>query len=280
MKRIAGPGGIECLLIEHESGASATVALHGGHPVSWKTADGIERLFLSPTSSYAKGKAIRGGVPIIFPQFSDRGPYLRHGFARRMLWAATGGDDPAWNLLHLATSPSTLAEWPYPFRLSFGLQLEADSISMNLTVENTGPAAFHFDAAFHTYLRIREGAAAAVSGLLGRAFQNEATSEFEIDGETLIRLGTEVDRTYRDAADSEVQLNDGPRCLALHSGGFPDLVVWNPGPEHRLEDLPGKGWCDFYCLEAARIESPDPLEPGATWRGFQRIVTHLGNPAF
>ena len=69
----------------------ARVVLHpyGAHVVSWTTADGDERLFLSPRSAYSEGAAIRGGVPVIFPQFNQRGPDFdvpRHGFARNRRW--------------------------------------------------------------------------------------------------------------------------------------------------------------------------------------------------
>ncbi|MCH5754687.1 hypothetical protein MMA59_22970, partial [Salmonella enterica] len=56
-------------------GATATMSLNGGHLLSWQPAGAPEQLYLSPRSEYASGKkAIRGGVPVIFPQFSDRGP--------------------------------------------------------------------------------------------------------------------------------------------------------------------------------------------------------------
>jgi len=42
-------------------------------------------LFCSPLSVYASGKAIRGGIPIVFPQFGG-GPLPQHGFARNRKW--------------------------------------------------------------------------------------------------------------------------------------------------------------------------------------------------
>ena len=68
--------------------ARATVLPYGAHVTSWITADGDERLYLSGRTAYRAGAAIRGGVPVIFPQFSDVGPLPRHGFARTRAWRA------------------------------------------------------------------------------------------------------------------------------------------------------------------------------------------------
>ena len=50
------------------AGAQATVLLHGAHVVSWIPALGEEQLYLSPTSALGGTAAVRGGVPVIFPQ--------------------------------------------------------------------------------------------------------------------------------------------------------------------------------------------------------------------
>jgi glucose-6-phosphate 1-epimerase len=49
-------------------GACADVFLHGGHVASWQTPDGQERLFFSQRAQFGPGAALRGGVPVIFPQ--------------------------------------------------------------------------------------------------------------------------------------------------------------------------------------------------------------------
>ena len=74
--------GLDAVELRAPDGARATVLLHGGHVVSWVPAGADEQLYLSPKSSFAPGSAIRGGVPVIFPQFNTRGPLQRHGFAR------------------------------------------------------------------------------------------------------------------------------------------------------------------------------------------------------
>src|ERR1700732_3145152 len=67
--------------------------LPGGHP-SPRAGAGRRRggrpvLFASPTSAFAPGRAIRGGIPIIFPWFgaSRHAPAApQHGFARTTTW--------------------------------------------------------------------------------------------------------------------------------------------------------------------------------------------------
>ena len=60
---------LPCARLSNAEGATALVALHGAHVLSWIPADGRERLFLGERAIYAEGAAIRGGVPVIFPQF-------------------------------------------------------------------------------------------------------------------------------------------------------------------------------------------------------------------
>ncbi|MCB2000494.1 MAG: D-hexose-6-phosphate mutarotase, partial [Rhodoferax sp.] len=79
--------GTPALALQAADGARVLVTLHGGHVVSWVPAGGHgEQLYLSPRSGFGQRQAIRGGVPVVFPQFSDRGPLPRHGFVRNRAW--------------------------------------------------------------------------------------------------------------------------------------------------------------------------------------------------
>lgn len=49
------------------SGESVTVYLYGATVTSWKLANGEEQLFLSEKAVLDGSKAIRGGVPLVFP---------------------------------------------------------------------------------------------------------------------------------------------------------------------------------------------------------------------
>ncbi len=76
-------------------GDTASIVAHGAHVTSWRTANGVEQLYLSPRSAYHSGAAIRGGVPIIFPQFNMVGPLPRHGFARTAPWQLVPQTQPS-----------------------------------------------------------------------------------------------------------------------------------------------------------------------------------------
>ena len=79
--------GLPCVRLRLDADNHLLVALHGGHVLSW-VALGAEQLYLSPRSLLDGRAAIRGGVPVCFPQFNERGPLPKHGFARNLPWVA------------------------------------------------------------------------------------------------------------------------------------------------------------------------------------------------
>src|SRR5688500_13909346 len=113
-----GAGGMPMLALEAPDGARAELYLHGAHVTSWRPAGGDERLYLSAASEFRDGAAIRGGVPVIFPQFAGRGPLPKHGFARTTGWSLVGverGRHAARATLRLSDTASTRAMWPHEF---------------------------------------------------------------------------------------------------------------------------------------------------------------------
>ncbi len=270
METTVGPSGAECYRIQHESGSEVVIAQLGGHIISWKTADGIERFYLSDLAEFKEGNAIRGGVPVIFPQFNANGPLGRHGFARKAVWTP----DYEENAVKLCSSAATRAEWPHDFEIAISVELSASTLKAIFTVRNTGESPFPFQAALHSYFKVGDVTSSAVKGLEGLEFSNEVTGNCETAAEESsgILFGSEVDRSYRDSATrSQTITEDGAPICEIDNVNFPDVVVWNPGPNHGIGDLSQHGWKDFICVEAAQVQSGSPLDPGDTWRGEQKI---------
>ena len=262
-----------------DADARAAVLPYGAHVTSWVTPDGTEQLFLSARTAHAAGKAIRGGVPVIFPQFSDAGPLPRHGFARTRSWTLEAGEgrgDAPWARLRLTSDDATRAIWPHDFDATLTVRLGADALRVELEIENTGSASFTFTGALHSYLRVGDVERAVVEGLRGARYLDQTTGARDVlEDEPRVAFTGEVDRVYR-AAPRTLVLQDAAESRAVRVGldGFGDAVVWNPGEEKggAIDDLDPSGWRRFVCVEAAAAAAPVTLAPGARWTGAQSLA--------
>ena len=259
-------------------GASAVVFHQGAHVVSWKAAGTeVERLFVSERSGFAPGVAIRGGIPVIFPQFATEGPLPRHGFARTVDWEHLGNsvaDGRATTSFLLEDSAATRAIWSARFRATLAVSVGGGTLELSLAIDNTGHAPFSFAAALHTYLRVRDTGLAALHGLSGTRYrESRDPPRLVLDKDAAIRVGGEIDRVYVDAP-RRLELHDGEQVLAIESEGFPDVVVWNPGEKAAaLADMEPGGERRMICVEAAAVQVPIQLAPGARWVGAQSLTT-------
>lgn len=255
----------------HNEGASAVVALHGAQVLSWIPADGRERLFLSERAVFDGHTAIRGGIPVIFPQFGDRGTLRKHGFARLLDWSFAGIEDET-AAFELRNSPAT-AEWPHAFLCRLSIQLSATRLMLALDVENTGDAPLDFTAALHTYLHVDDITRAHVEGLQGCDYEDSANSgTLHRQHDFAVSFDGEVDRIYNDVV-APLALHDGLNRIDLEQNGFGDTIVWNPG-EHlaaRIGDLAPGERRHFVCVEAGQVLQPVVLAPGERWRGSQTL---------
>ena len=262
-------------LLTARDGASVRVAPHGGHVCGWRTADGVERLYLSPLPRQP-GEPIRGGIPVVFPQFADRGPLPMHGFARTQPWLLaeqTVLEDGRGRLTVVLTDTATTrALWPHPFRVELAVVVGGAALEVELSVRNTGSAPFEFGAALHTYFATH-GAAPAIAGLERRPYIGNVDGRpgrDDHDGPLIVDRAT--GRFYF-GATAPLTLVDGAARVDIGHEGFRDVVVWNPGahPAAPLPGLPPDGYRQFVCIEGAVIEHPVRLAPGALWRGTQHL---------
>ena len=264
--------------LESADGASADIYLHGAHVTSWRPApDGEERLFLSARSEFSDSAAIRGGIPVIFPQFATEGPLPRHGFARTSLWSLQSleqrDEGDAVAIFTLTDSPATHATWAAEFSLTLTVRVAGARLQVVLGVENTGAAPFSFAAALHTYLRVRDAEHAEVVGLQGARYrESSAPSLLHIDDDRAVSVVGPLDRVYVNAPRS-VTLLEPDRILNVEMMDFADMVLWNPGAAaaRGLADMEPNGERVMMCIEAAVVQRPITLTSGGRWNGTQTL---------
>lgn len=254
------------------SGSTVEATAFGAHALSWRCR-GRERLYLSPLASLGAGKAIRGGIPVIFPQFAERGPGPRHGFARTSLWEAveTG---PERLLFRFADNETTRASWPHRFVAELSVEPAPDRMRTALTIRNSGDEAFEFTAALHTYLRVADVAGTLVHGLEDRPYLDSTRQGLHCEPDDApVRFEAELDRIYPNV-HRPLRLTDGEELLRLEAEGFSDVVVWNPGRALAagMSDLGAEEYRRFVCVEAASVLVPIRLEPEQSWTGAQTLV--------
>jgi glucose-6-phosphate 1-epimerase len=274
---VNGAAGLPKVVMSAADGAQAEIYLYGAHVTSWIPAGGEEQLYLSPQADYQPGASIRGGVPVVFPQFSGMGPLPKHGFLRTLQWEYTGVRETRSGITAefvIAENENTLALWPHHFRSRLAVTAGGPQLAVGLTIENTDDRPFEFTAALHTYFAVRDLGAVAVEGLGGLPFRDAADGyRDKMQADSQLRFEGEVDRIYFNAP-RQVTLAEPGRRLTVAAEGFPDVVVWNPGPVRgaALDDLPPGGYGRFICIEAAIVGQPVELHPGQTWQGRQVLT--------
>ncbi len=176
--------------------------------------------------------------------------------------------------LRLTEDASTLAVWPHPFQADLTITLGGPSLTLTLAITNTGAAPFTFTGALHTYLRVADVHNVRLTGLAGTAYEDSVRGGRKaVQDESALAFGTEIDRIYFHAGS--VAVEETGRRMRVAADGFPDVVVWNPGPDlgAKLADLEPDGYRHMLCVEAAVIGQPVMLEPGTAWQGSQTLTT-------
>lgn len=268
IERFLGKGGLPFLRLTHISGFSVVVSEYGAHVVSWISPQESELLFTSQAAAYEVGKPIRGGVPIIFPQFG-KGALPQHGFARVKPWKVVreqmGSSDAVSVTLRLNSDEQSESAWPHPFTVELEIVL-TEVLLMSLRVVNTGRATFSFTSALHNYFRAQDISGVSIRGLHGVEY-----SDFLRERKTFMEAGDRlaisgpVDRAYRDSPETiilESALDE--RRYLITKEGFSDTVVWNPWDvgAKAIADMTPEEYRAMICVESGNILTPVVLEPG------------------
>ncbi len=272
----ATPGGgvLPRVTLRAADGARAEIYLYGGQVTSWAPAGEQERLYLSRKSLFQTGAPIRGGIPVVFPQFGATGPLPVHGLARLMTWELGGVSEPGdWvsAVLRLRDTEESRAIWPHPFAADLTVSVGGKRMEVRLEATNTGREPFSFTGGLHTYFRVADLHKASVRGLRGMRFRDAAKGWVDtLEESPLVEFADEVNRVYFEAPGELELVEPGGRTV-IRQAGFTDTVIWNPGAAKcaLVKDMEPEDYLRFVCVEAATYERAVRLNPGERWEGVQ-----------
>ncbi|GJN09676.1 hypothetical protein PR202_ga27702 [Eleusine coracana subsp. coracana] len=211
------------------------VCLYGGQVTSWKNDHGEELLFMSSKAIFKPPKAIRGGIPICFPQFGAHGNLEQHGFARNRFWTIDNNPPPlplnpaikAFVDLILKPSEEDLKIWPHS-------EVRVEGLETMDYLDNL-----------------------------------KAKERFTEQGDAIV-FESEIDKVYL-SAPSKIAIIDHEkkRTFVLTKEGLPDAVVWNPWDKKAkaMQDFGDVEYKHMLCVEPAAVERPITLKPGEEWKG-------------
>ena len=241
---------------------------------AWSIAGTPPVLFLSPTSGFLPGKAIRGGVPLIFPWFGakpDDARAAQHGFARVRDWAlqsaSVDADGNCRVAMTLTDDLRTQAAWPHAFGARF-VASAGRQLRLALEIHNTGPSAFSFEAALHTYLAVSDVRRIRVRGLENTDYLDKVDGGVRRrESDAPIALSGETDRVYLGTTGACTVEDPGwNRRIVVAKSGLCSTVLWNPWAEkaRAMADLGDTAWTGMVCVETANAsEDARTLAPGA-----------------
>ncbi|MEP7354952.1 MAG: D-hexose-6-phosphate mutarotase [Acidobacteriota bacterium] len=262
--------------------AEAELYTYGAHITQWTPRGQRPVLYLSPRSLFTPGKAIRGGVPIIFPWFGPRsdgrtGP--AHGFARTMEWKTDGPqtrDDGKIEItLTLAPSEATRALLDIDFHSSFRVTIGSE-LEMELQTHNAGKQPFTYEEALHTYLAVGDIHQVSISGLDATTYLDKTDDcKRKTQLQEPISFTQETDRMYLNTtATSTVDDPAWNRRIIVEKSGSNTTVVWNPWMEKTaaMSDMAPDGWKQMVCVETTNAaENAITLGPGVSHKLTAKI---------
>ncbi len=254
--------------------ADAEIYLHGAHVTEFRPRGQDEVLFLSDKSLFAKGKAIRGGVPIIFPWFGPRAGHPespQHGLVRTADWSVESLDQLETGevlvVFRYESNADTRAIWPHDFVLRYWVQV-GDYLDLCLEVHNTGVDAFDFEEALHTYLAVSDVRRVEVVGLSNTEYLDKTDGMLrkQQDGQP-IRITGETDRVYLNTQSACTAKDpDEGRIVMVEKQNSNATVLWNPwiAKAKAMADFGDEEWPAMLCIETCNVaENAVQLDPKA-----------------
>mmetsp|Transcript_15539 Transcript_15539/g.41792 ORF Transcript_15539/g.41792 Transcript_15539/m.41792 type:complete len:285 (+) Transcript_15539:190-1044(+) len=267
------------LVVELSAGTSrASVHAFGAHVTKY-CVDDVDVLFLSKRAVLDRSKAIRGGIPVCWPQFGPHGPLNQHGFARTTVWTLRSREattESAVCEFELHDTEESRKVWPYRFKVSLKVSLSNKALAIDWLVENASDAeSFEMSGALHSYFAVNDIHKVSVGRFEpGSSFVDDLDNfTVKKNDQSTVSIDAEFDRVYLASSNQVDIVEDGVRTIHMQkSDSLPDAVVWNPW-EHKakgMSDFGDEEYKSMVCVEPALFHRVQ-LEPRASWRASVAI---------
>jgi len=211
-------------------------------------------LWFAALSTFKKGKAFRGGIPLCWPWFGST-KIPSHGFARLVEWTLClhhESDAGVHLVFELRDSAITRAFWPHAFIATLEMKLGQDvSLHFHVTSEEASTAALH---AYFTCNEIRDVEIIGLGDSYTDSLQLGAACTCH---DKILHVNQPIDRIYTHPQDT-LFLKEHERTVSLFPKNHSDIVVWNPWIEgaKKLFDMQEDDYTHMFCVETARISKP------------------------
>ncbi|WP_044177406.1 D-hexose-6-phosphate mutarotase [Phytobacter massiliensis] len=264
---------LDVIVIDHPQ-VKASFALQGAHLLSWKPQGEEEVLWLSDTTPFKNGVALRGGVPICWPWFgpAQQQGLPAHGFARNLPWTLQGHNEDESGVVltfELQSSDASRQYWPHDFTLYARYKL-----GKTCEIELEAHGDFETTSALHTYFNVGDISAVKVSGLGDRFIDKVNNAQEDALKDGVQTFPDRTDRVYLNPEACSV-IHDAAlnRAIEVIHHHHSNVVAWNPGPalSASMTDMPDDGYKTFVCVESACATAPQKASDDKPSRLAQTI---------
>ncbi|KAK9371977.1 galactose mutarotase-like domain-containing protein [Lipomyces chichibuensis] len=275
------------LTLPSDESTSVKILLHGANILSWTIA-GKEQLWLSEGAILDGSKAVRGGVPLVFPVFGKAGlgptsTLPQHGFARLSTWEFLGQVSASPLTVQFGLGPENVSDafrkaWDFDFTLIYTIALGEDTLETAMRVENTSKVNWDFQILFHTYFRIPDLDKVEVNGLTGVTVKDKVSKSDYSELNNSVTVTSETDRVYENVNNDVLIASAGKALFHIYRKNVADVVVWNPwvNASKNMGDFrPEDGYKSMICVEAGSVSKWTTLCPGQTWECSEKIKSLL-----
>ncbi|MEM8862520.1 MAG: D-hexose-6-phosphate mutarotase, partial [Chloroflexota bacterium] len=240
---------------------------YGAHVLDYVPAGHKPVLWVSKDAIFESGKAIRGGIPIIWPWFgahpNDTGK-SSHGIGRRLAWDLLESRDD-YAKLQLPLGEQGHSDVDGQVRVTLEVNLGSELV-VSLTTENLGAESFWMTAALHSYFSVSDVRQIQIGGLDGRTYIDQLDGNQRKQQVGAISIDQEVDRIYVATSDT-VEIHDPAweRVIAIAKSGSMSTVVWNPwiDKSKQMSDFGNEEYLGMVCVETGNVaDDARSLAPG------------------